>query len=105
MTNKVADNTLGATSILIVINSAAPSTATPEGDLALTSYFENSDDLLCPVTYSITVENADSFTDDKSSLFAIDDATKKMLFTYSEWDTKTIHYKVTATTAANEPLT
>jgi hypothetical protein len=71
----------------------------------MTTIFENSDAFLCPVTYSITVDNAASFTDDRSSLLTIDDSTKKLLFTYSEWDGNMIHYTVTATTAANLPVT
>jgi hypothetical protein len=69
--------------------------------------FENSDALLCPVTYSITVVNADSFDYDRSSEFTIDADTKQMLFSYSTWDPvmgPTIHYEVTATTGANLPL-
>jgi hypothetical protein len=75
----------------------------------LNEIFTNSNDILCPVTYTYKVLNAASHDADMTSRFAIDaDATTKMTFTYDNdqnvYDGKTIHYEVTATTAANLPL-
>ena len=84
------------------------SPARPASNPALDYIFQNSDNDLCPATYTYVVDNAISFADNgasRYSLFAIDANTKKVTFDYTGgYDGLTIHYKVKAITAANVPL-
>jgi len=101
---------------LIVVDPDQKSPAFPSSDYRLDYIFQNTDNgkFLCPVTYTYEVLNKDSFTDDRKPLFKIVTATTKVTFDYktstqnlslTPYDGKTIHYRVTAITAANLPLT
>jgi hypothetical protein len=94
-----------AADLLMVVDDLLVSPARPAGNPSLDYVFQNSDKDLCPVTYTYEVDNANSFSDNRAPLFAIDSDTKKVTFDYSNgYDGLTIHYKVKALTAANVPL-
>jgi hypothetical protein len=108
LTDNVAGGSVTNSQLIITVDTSNPGPARPPSDLRLDDVFTNSSPFLCPVTYTHVVDNASSFTDDRSSLFRVDPSDRgRMAFTYDDanpYDGKTIHYKVKALTDANLPL-